>query len=166
MHHGAIEWHRVHDLHFVGPPITKGARACAMFGDQVGHLVALKHMLKCSNAKIKFFRKPQQHQNFILAVTVAMDQALARKNFRKAFQLQITPRRHGDGALFIRQRGVVALLGGVLAGFAETVAQQGFNAHACVWIAPARTRDILAQGKFNSRNCVFYAEIIGTFAPL
>ena len=51
-----------------------------------------------------------------------MDQALARKNFRKAFKLQITPRRHGDGALFIRQRGVVALLGGVLAGLAETVA--------------------------------------------
>ena len=101
-----------------------------------------------------------------MAVTMAMDQSFARKNFRERVQLQIAPWWHGYGALLLGQRGIRALFGGIFASLTETIAQQRLHAHASIWIAPARTRDILAQGKFNSRNCVFYAEIIGTFAPL
>ena len=80
-------------LHLVTPPVGEGRRARVVRGDLLGDLVALEHVLKRRDLEAYLVGEPNQHQDFVGAIAVRMDQALAFENLDEGVELEVAAGR-------------------------------------------------------------------------
>ena len=132
---------RVVGLHLVGPPVGEGRSAGPVLGDLGGDLVALEHVLEGGDLEAHLVRDVDEHQDFIGAVRVRVDETLAFQNLLERLHLQVFPwsrRRLRRGRALDRllriqrlhRRFVVVPLLLVGLGLEEGVAERHLDAHA------------------------------------
>ena len=61
--------------------------------DLVGDLVALEHVLERADREAELLRDAAEHQDLVLAVAVAVDEALAREDLGERLELEVAARR-------------------------------------------------------------------------
>ena len=81
-------------FHFIGPPIGERGGADAGGGDFIGNFVAFENVLQRAHLEAKFFRDAKQHQDFVFAVAMRVNVALAFQNFDQRIEPQIAARRN------------------------------------------------------------------------
>src|SRR5690606_21304483 len=94
--------------------------------DRLGDLVALEAVLERADPEAELPGEPAQHQDLVLAVAVAVHEALAEQDLTERVELEIAAQRR---ATVPRARG------DVLARGDEAVADQRLDPHAAVRIA-------------------------------
>ncbi len=115
-------------LHFVSPPIGKRGAARAGCGDLVGDFVTFQDVLEGADFEAEFIRDANEHQDFIGAIAVGVDVALAFEDFNERIEADVAARRNeilfaGCVALVV----IVPLLL-VFARFDERLADDFFDA--------------------------------------
>ena len=75
-------------FHFVGPPIGEGGSTRAGSGDFVGDFVAFQDVLEGADLEAEFLGHAQQHQDFVFAIAMRMDVALAFEHFDERIEPQ------------------------------------------------------------------------------
>ena len=60
-----------------------------MRGDFVGDLVAFENVLERPNADVIAFAKSQQHQDFILSITMTMNDSIAVEDLHDGVEFEI-----------------------------------------------------------------------------
>ena len=73
-----------------------------MFRNLIGHLIPFEHMLEAADLHAELLHQAQQHQDFVLAIGVAVNPAPTLENLAYRFELQIAPWGEGGqaGGLF------------------------------------------------------------------
>ena len=165
LQHGAVPRDRVHHFDLVRPPVAEARRAGAMLGDFGRDLVALEYMLQRCNAEAELLRGTQQHEDFVLAIAVAMHKSRALDDLGNGLELEVFARRHRARARCVVERGVGGLRGAIFTRRGEGVVEECRNAHARGRVARGWARDILTERELDSRGRALKAESLGVFAP-
>src|SRR5229473_10300 len=156
-HQRGIVGNRVIGFDLVSPPIGKSGRTNAGSSQFIGNFITLENVLKSADFETKFFRDPQEHQNFILAIAVRVHVALAFEHFDERFESQIAARR--NEILFAGSGSLVVVLPGflIVARLAERGANCLFDPHArrritlgLPWDAEVRTLGIFAERELDA----------------
>ena len=92
-HERGVVGDRVVGFYFVGPPIGERGSADACGGDFVGDFVAFEDVLERAHLEAEFLRHAKQHQDFVFAVAMRVNVALAFENFDERIETQIAARR-------------------------------------------------------------------------
>ena len=110
IHQRPVVGNRVPGFDLECPPVRERRCPRAVLRNLVGDLVAFQNMLECRDPETKLLGKAYQHQNLILTVRMAVDQALAIQNLDYRIQLQIAPGRSRQAARLVERplRFVVA----------------------------------------------------------
>ena len=66
-----------------------------MFRNLIGHLIPFEHMLEAADLHAELLHQAQQHQDFVLAIGVAMNPAPAFEDFAYGFELKVATGRDG-----------------------------------------------------------------------
>src|SRR6202007_2485972 len=141
-------------------------------GQFIGDFVAFENVLKGTDFKAKLFRNAQEHQDFILAVAVRMNVALAFQYLDERFEAQIAAWR--DETFFSGSGALVVILPSflVVAGFAKRSANRFFHAHARRGITlgltgntEVRTLGIFAECELDAGKRAFERKFRGRLAP-
>ena len=87
-------------LHLVAPPVGEGGAAGAVRGDFLGDAISLQHVLERRDAEAHLLGQPDQHQGFVGAVGVRVDQPFAFEHLDERLELQVAARRNGQWGAF------------------------------------------------------------------
>ena len=145
------------DLDLVRPPVTEAPRPGSVGGDRLRDLVALQHVLEGPDGEAEILGEADEHQDLVLAITVAVDEALAVEDLDERVELEVAAGRHDAGSCRLLQVEIPLPLGLVLAGSGERIANDRLDTHTRLWvanllvIAPVRLLDVLPQGEFDRR---------------
>ena len=165
MHDRAVPRNRIHHFDFVCPPVAEARRTGTMCCDLRGNFVALKNVLQRCDAETKLLRRCEQHEDFVLTVTVAVNESRSFDDLSKCFEFEILAWRQRARARSLVERGVRSMFRAVGAcGFERIVYKRG-NTHARTWIARLRAHDVFTKRKLDARWRAFEAEFLGVFAP-
>ena len=165
VHEGAVVGNRVHHLDLVRPPVAERAGARAVGGDGVGHLVALEHVLEGPHGEAELVGEADEHEDLVLAVAVAVNDALAVEDLDERVELQVAPGRHGPYPLVGAQGEVAIQPRPVLAGGDEGIADDRLDTHAGVGVAALGALDVLAERELDSGDRVVDAQVVGGARP-
>ena len=116
----ACEWDGVLDFCFVGPPVGEDGGADGELFDDLCDLVCFEPVLEGADFESKLFGESAEHEDFVLAVGVAMDEAFAGEDLGEGFEFEVAPS---------------IMIECVFACFGEAIAHEGFYAHSCLWVA-------------------------------
>ena len=166
MHDPSVPRNRIHHFHFVGPPVGEAAGAGPMLGNGVRHFVALQNVLQRANTEAFLFAQPQQRQNFILAIGVAVHDAIAFENLHQRLQLKVEAGRNFQRTLIFIHRIPTFMHGPVELCLVKAISHKRRDPHSGVGVSAARTLHIFTQGKFDPGLGVLHAEVLGITAPL
>ena len=150
-HEAAIIGDRVIDLELVRPPIREGGAGRAVPGNLIGHFVAFQRVLEAADPHAEALHQADEHEDFILAIRVAMNPAAPLQHFTQGFEFEVAPGREGGPA------GGLLPAGQVFPGGDEAVGYQRAHAHAGLGearnkaVAPAGLLHILPQRKLDAR---------------
>ena len=103
VHERGVVRNRVLGFDLVGPPVGERRRAGAVRGDLVGDLVAFEHVLEGRDLEAELVGDPQQHQDFVGAIGVRVDQPLALEDLDQRLELQIAARPATSSPAFFRR---------------------------------------------------------------
>src|SRR5207302_199693 len=158
--------------HFVRPPIAKSGSAHSRGGQFIGNFVSFENVLESADFEAELFRNAEEHQDFILAVAVRVNVALAFQHFDKRLEAQIAARRNeifftgGEALVVVLPRFLV------VAGFAKCAANGLFDAQARGRIPPGLTRDtevrtlgIFAECQLDAGKSSFERKLRSRLAP-
>ena len=125
-HDGRVVGDGVGRFDLVAPPVGERRRAGAVRRDLLRDLVAFEHVLERRDLEAHLFGEADEHQDFVGAVAMRVDQALALEDFDERFELQVAARR-GAGRFVL-----LVLLPRFLVGLGpdEGVADHEFHAAA------------------------------------
>src|SRR5438093_128566 len=100
-----------------------------MLGKHVSHLVSFEDVLERPDLESEIIRHAHEHEDFILAVRMAMDYALALEDLENSIELKIATRRNFRFSTF--EIFECAL---VIESRAEFIADYLLHSLACLWI--------------------------------
>ena len=89
MHQRARVGNRIDHLVFVGPPIGESGSHGTMSCHRIGHLVAFENMLKRTNLDTEVIERPDQCEDLVLPITVAVNPTIPVDDFGNRFKLKI-----------------------------------------------------------------------------
>ena len=95
VHQRGVVGNGVFGFHLVGPPVGERRAAGAVLRHFVGDLVAFENVLERRDLEAHLFGQPHQHQRFVGAIGMRVDQPLAFEDFHQRLELQIAA-RHRD----------------------------------------------------------------------
>ena len=136
-----------------------------MGGDLLRHLVAFKDVLERRDLEAHLVGQPNQHQDFVGAVAVGVDETLAFQHFHERVELKIAPRRQDILAGLLLSLVVLPFLAiglGAGEGIADDVLDALARRRKTLGIRrrlAALPRDVLAQGELDARQRALEDEI-------
>ena len=86
---GACVGDGVGDFDFVGPPVGEDGGADGVFFDDLGDLVGFEAMLEGADCKIELFGEAAEHEDFVLAVGMGVDEAVACEDLGEGFEFEV-----------------------------------------------------------------------------
>jgi len=89
---GACEWDGVGHFDFVGPPVGEERGADGVFFDDLGDFVGFEAVLEGADFEAELFGDSAEHEDFILAVGVGMDEAVACEDLGEGFEFEVAGR--------------------------------------------------------------------------
>ncbi len=171
-HQRSVVRNRIVGFDFVSPPIGKSGCTDASRGQFIGDFVAFQNMLKRADLKTELLCNAQEHEDFIFAVAVRVNVALAFQHLDERLEAQVAARRDeillaGSGTLV-----VVIPVFFVVTRFAERAANGLFHPHARGGISPGLTRDakvrtfgVFAKGELDAGHRAFKRKLCRGLAP-
>ncbi len=85
----ACEWDGVGDFDFVGPPVGEERSADGVLFDDLGDLVGFEAVLEGADFEIELLGDSAEHEDFVLAVGVGVDEAFASEDLGEGFEFEI-----------------------------------------------------------------------------
>ena len=93
-HDGGVVRDGVVGLHLVAPEVREGRGHRAVARDLRGNLVAFEHVLKSPYLEAELVCDVHQHEDFVGAVAVRVNKALAFEDFDERVEFQVLARRY------------------------------------------------------------------------
>lgn len=82
-------WDGVGDFDLEGPPVGEDGGADGVFFDDLGDFVGFEAVLEGADFEIELFGNAAEHEDFILAVGVAVDETLAGEDLGEDLEFDI-----------------------------------------------------------------------------
>ena len=79
----------VGDFDFVGPPVGEYGGADGVLFDDLGNLVGFEAVLEGADFEIELFGDAAEHEDFVLSVGVAVDEAFSGEDLGEGLKLEV-----------------------------------------------------------------------------
>ncbi len=121
-HERAVVGYGVVDLGLVCPPVAEGRGHGAVGAHRLGHLVAFENVDEHLHLEMQFLRQPDEREDLVLTVGVALDLALPVEDLGERLQPEVAARRD-EVLVFLHPGLVLAPLPFIVGGGAEGITQ-------------------------------------------
>ena len=139
-----------HHLELEAPPVAERAAAGPVGGHLLGHLVTLKNVLERGDFHVERLERAHRREDLILAVAVAMNEAVAVEDLDDRVELEVAADGHPTLLLVFLASPAVVLCRPEAVGEDLLHAHAGLRVAGGKGVAPVGLLDVLAEGELDA----------------